>query len=214
MGLDRPALLRMQIRALIRAAKGRPLRIMFPMVATVDEFRTARGFVDQEVAWAHRRGRAAPERLDVGAMIEAPSLLWHLDALLPMTDFVSVGTNDLMQYLFAADRGNPLVSDRYDPLSPPALRALKTIQTACADSGTPVSICGEIAGRPLEAFALTALGFDALSMPPAGIGPVKQMVLSCDREAAGRGVESLLKGGGGSVRNEIETLARKLYVAI
>lgn len=214
MGLDRPALLRMQIRALIRAAMGRPLRIMFPMVATVDEFRQARGFVDQEIAWAHRRGRPAPERLDVGAMIEAPSLLWHLDALLPMTDFVSVGTNDLMQYLFAADRGNPLVADRYDPLSPPALRALKTIQKACADSGTPVSICGEIAGRPLEAFALTALGFDRLSMPPAGIGPVKQMVLSCDREAAGRGVEALLKGSGGSLRNEIETLARKLYVAV
>ncbi len=214
MGLDRPALLRMQIRALIWAAKGRPLRIMFPMVATVDEFRTARSFVDLEVAWAQRRGRIAPERLDVGAMIEAPALLWHLDALLPMTDFVSVGTNDLMQYLFAADRGNALVSDRYDPLSPPALRALKTIQTACADSGTPVSICGEMAGRPLEAFALMALGFDRLSMPPAGVGPVKQMVLSCDREAAGRGVEALLKGAGGSLRNEIETLARKLYVAI
>ena len=214
MGLDRPALLRMQIRALIWAAKGRPLRIMFPMVATVDEFRTARSYVDLEVAWAQRRGRIAPERLDVGAMIEAPALLWHLDALLPMTDFVSVGTNDLMQYLFAADRGNALVSDRYDPLSPPALRALKAIQTACADSGTPVSICGEMAGRPLEAFALIALGFDRLSMPPAGVGPVKQMVLSCDREAAGRGVEALLKGAGGSLRNEIETLARKLYVAI
>jgi phosphotransferase system enzyme I (PtsP) len=214
MGLDRPALLRMQIRALIWAAKGRPLRIMFPMVATVDEFRTARSYVDLEVAWAQRRGRIAPERLDVGAMIEAPALLWHLDALLPMTDFVSVGTNDLMQYLFAADRGNALVSDRYDPLSPPTLRALKAIQTACADSGTPVSICGEMAGRPLEAFALMALGFDRLSMPPAGVGPVKQMVLSCDREAAGRGVEALLKGAGGSLRNEIETLARKLYVAI
>jgi phosphotransferase system enzyme I (PtsP) len=214
MGLDRPALLRMQIRALIWAARGRPLRIMFPLVSTVDEFRTARSFVDQEVAWAQRRGRIAPERLDVGAMIEAPALLWHLDALLPMTDFVSVGTNDLMQYLFAADRGNALVSDRYDPLSPPALRALKTIQTACADSGTPVSICGEMAGRPLEAFALMALGFDRLSMPPAGVGPVKQMALSCDREAAGRGVEALLKGAGGSLRNEIETLARKLYVAI
>jgi phosphotransferase system enzyme I (PtsP) len=214
MGLDRPALLRMQIRALIWAARGRPLRIMFPLVATVDEFRTARSFVDQEIAWAQRRGRIAPERLDVGAMIEAPALLWHLDALLPMTDFVSVGTNDLMQYLFAADRGNPLVSDRYDPLSPPALRALKTIQVACADTGTPVSICGEMAGRPLEAFALMALGFDGLSMPPAGVGPVKQMVLSCDREAAGRGVEALLKGSGGSLRNEIETLARKLYVAI
>ncbi len=214
MGLDRPALLRMQIRALIWAAKGRPLRIMFPLVANVDEFRAARAMVDHEIAWAQRRGRPAPSRLDVGAMIEAPSLIWHLDALLPMTDFVSVGTNDLMQYLFAADRGNPRVADRYDPLSPPALRALKQIQVACVETGTPVSVCGEMAGRPLEAFALTALGFDRLSMPPAGIGPVKQMVLSCDRVAAAKGVNALIKGAAGTVRNEIETLARKLYVAV
>ena len=214
MGLDRPALLRLQLRALIAAARGRPLRIMFPLVATVDEFRAARALVDHEVAWALRRGRAEPSRLDVGAMVEAPALLWHLDALLPMTDFVSVGTNDLMQYMFAADRGNPRVADRYDPLSPPALRALKKIQEACAETGTPVSVCGEMAGRPLEAFALVALGFEALSMPPAGIGPVKQMVLSCDREAARRGVETLLKATQGSVRGELETLARKLYVAV
>jgi len=214
MGLDRPALLRLQLRALIWAARGRPLRIMFPLVASVDEFRAARAFVDAELAWAQRRGRPAPSRLDVGAMIEAPSLLWHLDALLPMTDFVSIGTNDLMQYLFAADRGNPRVADRYDPLSPPALRALQQIQRACAETGTPVSVCGEMAGRPLEAFALVALGFDRLSMPPTGIGPVKQMVLSVDREAAQRGVMTLLKGASGSVRNEIETLARKLYVAV
>ena len=214
MGLDRPALLRLQLRALIAAAKGRPLRIMFPLVATVDEFRAGRALVDTEVAWAQRRGRPAPSRLDVGAMIEAPSLVWHLDALLPMTDFVSVGTNDLMQYIFAADRGNPRVADRYDPLSPPALRALSAIQQACAETGTPVSVCGEMAGRPLEAFTLVALGFERLSMPPTGLGPVKQMVLSCDREAARRGVSSLLKQTGGSVRNEIETLARKLYLSI
>ena len=214
MGLDRPALLRLQLRALIAAAHGRPLRIMFPLVANCDEFRTARALVDHEVAWAVRRGRPEPSRLDVGAMVEAPSLLFHLDALLPMTDFVSVGTNDLMQYLFAADRGNPRVSDRYDPLSPPALRALQQIQRACVETGTPVSVCGEMAGRPLEAFALVALGFDGLSMPPAGIGPVKQMVLSCDREAARRGVEALLKSTAGSIRNELETLARKQYVAV
>jgi phosphotransferase system enzyme I (PtsP) len=214
MGLDRPALLRLQLRALIAAARGRPLKIMFPLVASVDEYRAARAMVDREVAWALRRGRPEPSRLDVGAMIEAPALLWHLDALLPMTDFVSVGTNDLMQYLFAADRGNPRVADRYDPISPPALRALKQIQEACAETGTPVSVCGEMAGRPLEAFALVALGFEALSMPPAGLGPVKQMVLSCDREAARRGVEALLKATQGSVRNELETLARKLYVAV
>ncbi len=187
---------------------------MFPLVASVEEFRAARAVVDHEMAWAERRGRPGPSRLSVGAMIEAPSLLWHLDALLPLTDFVSVGTNDLMQYLFAADRGNPRVADRYDPLSPPALRALKTIQTACAETGTPVSVCGEMAGRPLEAFALVGLGFDRLSMPPAGIGPVKQMVLSCDRGAAGRGIEGLLKSPAGSVRAEIEALARKLHVAV
>ena len=119
-----------------------------------------------------------------------------------------------MQYLFAADRGNPRVSDRYDLLSPPALRALKTIGDACADTGTPVSVCGEMAGRPLEAFALIALGFTRLSMPPAGIGPVKAMVLSLDAGAARRGLTAALKSGAGSVRNEIETLARKLNVAV
>lgn len=214
MGLDRPALLRLQLRALIAASGGQELRVMFPLVASVEEFRAARALVDHEIAWAQRRGRTAPGLLRVGAMIEAPSLIWHLDALLPLTDFVSVGTNDLMQYLFAADRGNPRVADRYDPLSPPALRVMKSIQDACQESGTPVSVCGEMAGRPLEAFALMALGFDQLSMPPAGIGPVKAMVLSSDREAARKGVTNLLKGSAGSVRNEIETLARKLSVSI
>jgi phosphotransferase system enzyme I (PtsP) len=186
---------------------------MFPLVSSVEEFRIARGLVDHEIAWAERRGRPAPARLSVGAMIEAPSLLFHLDALLPLTDFVSVGTNDLMQYLFAADRGNPRMADRYDPLSPPALRAMKTIEEACVATGTPVSVCGEIAGRPLEAFALVALGFERLSMPPAGVGPVKQMVLSCDRGAAKRGMAGLLKSSAGSVRAEIEALARKLHIS-
>ena len=214
MGLDRPALLRLQLRALIAATNGRELRVMFPLVASVDEFRAARALVDHEVAWAQRRGRPAPSELRVGAMIEAPALIWHLDALLPMTDFVSIGTNDLMQYMFAADRGNPRVATRYDPLSPPVLRALQTIQEACEATGTPVSVCGEMAGRPLEAFVLIALGYDHLSMPPGGIGPVKRMVLSCDREAARRGVAALLKGSAGSVRSEVETLARKLSVVI
>jgi len=214
MGLDRPALLRLQLRALIAATRGRELRVMFPLVANVAEFRAARRLVDVEVAWAIRRGRPAPSTLRVGAMIEAPALIWHLDALLPMTDFVSIGTNDLMQYMFAADRGNPRVADRYDPISPPALRALKAIQDACAETGTPVSVCGEMAGRPLEALVLIALGYDQLSMPPGGIGPVKRMVLSCDREAARRGVVGLLAGTAGSVRSEVETLARKLSIAI
>jgi Signal transduction protein containing GAF and PtsI domains len=214
LGLDRPALLRMQIRALLTAGAGRELRIMFPMIATVEEFRAAREMVDIECAWARRRGRALPKLLRVGAMIEAPALLWHLDALLPLTDFVSVGTNDLMQYMFAADRTNPAVADRYDPMSPPALRALAEIQSKCADAATPVSICGELAGRPLEAFALLALGFTRLSAPAAGVGQVKRMILSADLGLARRGMAALLTSTGGSVRGELEALARKLNVAL
>ena len=214
LGLDRPALLRMQIRALLTAAAGRELRVMFPMIATVDEFRAARELVDVECDWARRRGRPLPSLLRVGAMVECPSLLWHLDALLPLTDFVSIGTNDLLQYMFAADRTNPLVSDRYDPLSPPALRALAEIQQKCADSATPVSVCGELAGRPLEAFALITLGYTRLSAPAGGVGPVKRMILSADLPAARRGMNVLLGSSAGSVRGEIESLARKLNVIV
>ncbi|KQS53756.1 peptidase [Brevundimonas sp. Leaf363] len=214
LGLDRPALLRMQLRALLTAAANRELRIMFPMIATVDEYRQAREMVDRECEWARRRGRALPRMLRVGAMIEAPSLLWHLDALLPLTDFVSIGTNDLFQYMYAADRTNPLVSGRYDPLSPPALRALAEIQKKCAETGTPVSICGELAGRPLEAFALLTLGFTRLSAPAGGVGPVKRMILSANVAAAQRALPGLLGSSAGAVRNEFESLARKLNVAL
>lgn len=214
LGLDRPALLRLQIRALLAAGAGRELRVMFPMIATVDEYRAARELVDHECDWARRRGRALPAMLRVGAMIECPSLLWHLDALLPLTDFVSIGSNDLFQYMFAADRTNPLVADRYDPLSPPALRALAEIQKKCADTGTPVSVCGELAGRPLEAFALLTLGFTRLSAPAGGVGPVKRMILSTDLAAARRGMTALLGSSSASVRGELETLARKLNVAV
>ncbi|RZJ05044.1 MAG: phosphoenolpyruvate--protein phosphotransferase [Brevundimonas sp.] len=214
LGLDRPSLLRMQLRALLGAAAGRELRVMFPMIATVEEFRQARELMDKECDWAKRRGRTLPSLLRVGAMIECPSLLWHLDALLPLTDFVSVGTNDLLQYMFAADRTNPLVSDRYDPMSPPALRALQEIQKKCAETGTPVSVCGELAGRPLEAFALLTLGFTRLSAPAGGVGPVKRMILSADLAAARRGMTSLLGSSAGSIRGELESLARKLNVAI
>ncbi|MGA0544840.1 phosphoenolpyruvate--protein phosphotransferase [Brevundimonas sp. VNH65] len=214
LGLDRPSLLRLQLRALLAAGAGRELRVMFPMIATVDEFRAARELVDVECDWARRRGRPLPAMLRVGAMIECPSLLWHLDALLPLTDFVSVGSNDLFQYMYAADRTNPLVSDRYDPLSPPALRALQAIQTACAETGTPVSVCGELAGRPLEAFALICLGFTRLSAPAGGVGPVKRMILSADLTAARRAMTTFLGSSAGSVRNEIESLARKLNVSV
>jgi phosphotransferase system enzyme I (PtsP) len=147
-------------------------------------------------------------------MVECPSLLWHLDALLQLTGCVTIVNNDLLLYMVAADRTNPLVSDRYDPLSPPALRALAEIQQKCADSATPVSVCGELAGRPLEAFALITLGYTRLSAPAGGVGPVKRMILSADLPAARRGMNVLLGSSAGSVRGEIESLARKLNVIV
>lgn len=214
LGLDRPPLLRLQLRALLRGARGRELRVMFPLIASVDEFSQAKALVDAECDWARRRGWALPSLLRIGAMIEAPALLWHLDALLPQTDFVSVGTNDLMQYMFAADRTNPMVAERYDLLSPPFLNALARIQEACAVSGTPVSVCGEMAGRPLEAFALIALGFQRLSAPASGLGRVKRMILSLDLAKAQSLFRPLLSRSTGSVRGEVESLARKLNLTL
>ncbi|MGE3143424.1 MAG: putative PEP-binding protein, partial [Hyphomonadaceae bacterium] len=213
-GLDRPALLRYQLRALVDAAEGRRLRVMFPLVTTVAEFDAARALLEREVAWGEKRGRAKPARLEVGAMVEAPALAWSIHALKGRADFLSIGTNDLMQYFFAADRGNPRVADRYDILSPPALRLLKGICDDAAAAGLPLSICGEAAGRPLEAAALAALGFDRLSMPASGIGPVKRMLLTLD---AGQLREALLARLGGAeetLRPLLHAYAAKAGVAL
>ena len=189
-GSTAPRLLRMQLRALIAAAAGRPLQVMFPLVATVDEFRAARALVEREVAWAERRGRPAPARLEVGAMIEAPSLLWHLDALLPLTDFVSVGTNDLMQYLFAADRGNParvgalrsVVAARAPRLEGDP-RCMRRYRHAGFRSAARWRV-----GRSRRSRWSRSGSSDCRCRRP-GIGPVKQMVLSCDRGAARKGID-------------------------
>jgi len=164
-GLDRPALMRRQLRALLLAAQGRTLSVMFPMVATVAEFHAARELLMAEAA----RVRPAPERLLVGSMIEVPALLWQLPALMAEADFVSIGSNDLMQFLFAADRGTPGLAGRYDFLSPPVLDALDQVCAAAAAAGVEVSLCGEHAGRPLEAMVLAALGIATLSMPASSL---------------------------------------------
>ncbi len=179
-GLDRPGLLRYQLRALIAAAADRHLRVMFPMVTTVDEFITARALFDKEVQRASNLGQPLPNKIEVGVMMETPSLAWSVRAICDHADFVSVGANDLMQFFFAADRDNVRVSDRFDPLHPASLSILRFIAEGCHDSDVPVSICGEIAGRPVEAITLVALGFDALSMPVTGIGPVKSALLALD----------------------------------
>jgi phosphotransferase system enzyme I (PtsP) len=174
--LDRPGLLRTQIRALLRAAGGRELKIMLPMVTVLAEIAQAREIIDREVRHLSRFAHLLPTSLKLGAMIEVPSLLWQLDELMQAVDFVSVGSNDLFQFIMATDRGNTQLADRFDPLSVPFLRALKQIADAGQRTQTPVTLCGELAGRPLSAMALIGVGFRAISMSPAAIGPVKAML--------------------------------------
>ena len=179
-GLDRPAMLRGQLRALVQAANGRPLSIMFPMIADVGELMSARKLLELELDRAKRRGVTLPERLRVGVMFEVPALAWQLDSLLPHVDFLSVGTNDLLQFLFAADRGNSRLAGRYDSLSPALLRLLHFVVEKTRPAGVDLAVCGEMAGRPVEALALLAVGVRNLSMSPGAIGPVKAMIRSLD----------------------------------
>jgi phosphotransferase system enzyme I (PtsP) len=171
-------MLRQQLRALILAADGRPISVMFPMVAEAAEFMAARAILEVEAERARRCGLKLPERFAIGIMLEVPALVWQLPVLCGQADFISVGSNDLLQFLFAKDRGNARLADRYDTLAPAALRCLGEIVRATSAAGVPLSICGEMAGGPLEAMALIGLGFRCLSMSPSSIGPVKAMVRS------------------------------------
>lgn len=174
--LDRPGLLRTQVRALLRAAGGRQLKVMLPMVTELGEIAQAREIIDREVRHLSRFAHHLPTSLKLGAMLEVPSLLWQLDELMHAVDFVSVGSNDLFQFVMAADRGNTRLADRFDPLSVPFLRVLRDIAEAGVRHHTPVTLCGELAGRPISAMALLGVGFGSISMSPASIGPVKAML--------------------------------------
>ena len=214
MALDRPALFRTQIRALLRAAQGRELRIMLPMIADVSELKAARALIDREVAILKRHGRPEPKRLMIGAMIEVPALLWQLDSVLPLADFASVGSNDLMQFLFAADRGNMRVAERFDSLNPAALKALRVIVEAARTHNVPLTLCGEMAGRPIEAMALIGLGFRSISMAPASVGPVKAMILSLDAAALREKLNDWLETKITSLRGELKAFAAEKGVQI
>lgn len=204
-GLDRPGLLRYQSRALIAAGANRHLRVMFPMVSTVDEFVEARAHFDREVERAKRLGLDLPHKIEVGVMLETPALAWQINAVCDHADFVSVGANDLMQFFFAADRDNPRVADRYDPLHPASMSILKFIADGCARNGMPAAVCGAMASRPIEAVTLIALGYDNLSMPVTGIGPVKSAVLALDAGKLRARLEPLitLKSRLSTVRGEV-----------
>ncbi|ORE92877.1 fused phosphoenolpyruvate-protein phosphotransferase PtsP/GAF domain-containing protein [Stappia sp. 22II-S9-Z10] len=180
LGLDRPGLLRTQIRALLRASAGRELKLMFPMITTVAEFNASRALVDRERRFLHQHGYQLPDTLKLGVMLETPSLLFELEEILQVVDFVSVGTNDLYQFAMAADRSNVRVAGRYDTLSQSFVRMLKKIADACNAANVPVTVCGDFASRPLEALCLLGIGYTELSMPPAAIGPVKTAIRATD----------------------------------
>src|SRR5499425_768026 len=209
LGLDRPGLMRSQVRALLRAAAGRELKIMFPMVATVTEFDDAKALVERELTHLRRHHHELPERVEIGTMVEVPSLLFQLDELLDRVDFLSVGSNDLMQFLYAIDRGNPRVAERFDQLSAPLLRALKDIADTAKKHNKPVTLCGELASQPIGALALTILGYRTLSLSPSAVGPVKALLLDLDCR---KGEQILLPCleqpvGSVSIRHKLETFA-------
>lgn len=212
--LDRPALLRHQVRALLTAAVGRDLRIMFPMVAEVAEYVRARALVDKELARLDQHGRDKPTSVAVGTMLEVPALFWQMEALLPKVDFISIGSNDLIQFLFAADRGNPRVAHRYDLLSPGALNFLHQVVLVCGRHNVPLSLCGEMAGNPLEAMALLGLGLRKISMSPAAIGPVKMMVRSLNVSDLEAFMADLYSRPNASVREELRAYADARGIAI
>lgn len=211
--LDRPAILRHQLRALIRAAAGRELRLMFPMIADVSEIRQARIILDLELARESAFG-PPPSRVLVGTMLEVPALLWQLPALLPHVDFISVGTNDLMQFLFAIDRMNVRLADRYDPLNPAVLSIIADLVAACDKAGVSLSVCGEMASRPVDALALLALGVRTLSIGASAYGPVKAMLLSLNVTEAAGYVRGLCHSPAHSVREKIRGFALDHGVAL
>lgn len=207
-GIDRPALLRYQIRALLISAAGRELNVMFPMIAEISELRAVKEIFKKETDRALATGSGMPETINMGCMLEVPSLAWQLDLLMEEVDFVSIGTNDLMQFFFACDRGNPRLANRYDLLAPPVLKFLKMVIDAGEEYGVPVTLCGEMGAKPLEAMALVGLGLKRLSVSSASIGSVKRTIRSLELESLKSFVEANLNSPKHSIRDSLVYFAR------
>lgn len=207
-GLDRPVILRHQFRALLEAAAGRPLTLMFPMIATVEEFEMARQILDKEVEALAEAGLPAPSTLKVGVMLEIPSLIFALPALLPKINFISIGSNDLMQFFFAADRGNELVATRYDPLRPSVLGMIRQITEQCHTAGVDVGFCGNLASTPIDLIALLACGVRSISVPPPAIGSIKAVIRSLNLQQATQYVDVLCGREERSIRPFLKAYAR------
>ncbi|WP_309611141.1 phosphoenolpyruvate--protein phosphotransferase [Sphingomonas sp.] len=209
LSLERSTLMKAQARALIEAAGGRVLRVMFPMVCEPWEYEEARALFEKQLAWATSVKRPIPSRIEYGAMLEVPSLAEMLDILLPRVDFLSIGTNDLTQFLFAADRADPRLAARYDWLSPAILRFLKRVTDQARAANVPVRLCGEMGGRPLEALALIGIGIDQFSITPAAVGPIKAMIRSIDAGAVRAKMDKLLATPPRDMRRTLGDWARK-----
>ncbi len=207
LSLERDGLMKVQARALLEAGAGRTLNVMFPMVSEAWEFDEAKALFEAQRDWLTGRGKRAPNEVRYGAMLEVPALAEQLDLLLPAVDFLSIGTNDLTQFLFAADRANPKLAERYDWLSSSILRFLRRVVMAAREQGVPVAVCGEMGGRPLEALALIGIGIDRLSITPAAVGPVKAMIRSLDRTAVTAELDRLLARPPRDMRGALETWA-------
>jgi len=174
--LEREGLMKAQARALLEAAAGRTLNVMFPMVSEPWEFDAAKAVFDQQLDFLRKQKRMLPEAIRFGAMLEVPALAEVLDILAPKLSFLSIGTNDLTQFLFAADRANPKLAERYDWLSPSILRFLRRVLKSVEGYPIDVTVCGEMGGRRLEALALMGIGIRRLSITPVSVGPLKEMV--------------------------------------
>jgi phosphotransferase system enzyme I (PtsP) len=214
LALDRDGLMKAQARSLLEAAGGRELNIMFPMVSEPWEFDAAKAIVEQQREWLAGRRKKMPKRVNYGAMLEVPALAETLDILLPKVDFLSIGTNDLTQFLFAADRANPKLAERYDWLSPAILRFLRRIVRECAAANVPVGICGEMGGRSLEAMALIGIGLERFSITPVAVGPIKAMIRSLDRSVLLPAMEALLAKPPESMRAALTDWAEANKVAV
>ena len=212
--LDRPAMLRQQLRALVKAAGGRDLRVMFPMVAEVREFIRAKRHLEKEVDRAASRGEPIPDAIHVGVMLEVPSLFFQISQLLGHVDFISIGSNDLFQFLFAMDRGNTRISGRYDLLSPLVLNFLRDIARRCDEAGVALGLCGEMAAKPLEAMALIGCGFRVLSVAPPAVGPVKNMALSLDTKPLTQLIDRVCDLEDHSVRECLRGFARDHGISV
>ena len=208
-GLDKQGVMRMQLQALIRAANGRPLTVMFPFIAQFEEFREARQHLLDELEREDRLGHVLPAKVEIGAMLETPSMAFAPRQFFEMADFISIGGNDLKQFFFAADRENERVRRRYDTLNVSYLTLIETIVVRCIGTGTPLSFCGEDAGRPVEAVCLAAMGLRALSMRPASIGPVKSLLRRVDLGEVKKVIDAARVSGEQTVRPAIMDFLRR-----